>query len=217
MWNKFSIPWQAAFTEAWESYCNGSIPIGAVLIDSLGNVVSQGRNRINESMAPEGQTCSNHLAHAEINVLLQLNIKDPNLDSKYTLYTTTEPCVLCFGAIVMSGIRRVRYAALDPIAGGSNLNNASNSFIQSREIDIQCVDKFLGNIQRVLRTDYLLRLDDKIKAESIIFSESIDYPEAVELGKRWYKSNKLIQAKQNGLTVGTIIDDIYKELNSHEN
>jgi hypothetical protein len=41
MWNKLSIPWQAAFTEGWESYCNGSIPIGAVLIDSLGNVVSQ--------------------------------------------------------------------------------------------------------------------------------------------------------------------------------
>lgn len=113
MWDMLSVPWQVAFTEAWESYCNGSIPIGAVLIDSLGNIISQERNRINETMAPDGHTCSNRLAHAEINVLIQC-------------------------AIVMSGIRQVRYAASDPVAGGSNLNNANNDFIRSRKIDIQC-------------------------------------------------------------------------------
>jgi tRNA(adenine34) deaminase len=141
-----------------------------------------------------------------------MNIKNAKIDPKYSLYTTTEPCVLCFGAIVMSGINRVRYAALDPIAGGSNLNNVNNSFIQSREIDIQCGDKFLGNIQRVIRTDYVLRLDDKDKAESLLFCESNDYPEAVDLGRRWFKSNKLIQAKQDGLKISTIIDEIHKEL-----
>lgn len=213
MWDILSVPWQVAFAEAWESYCNGSIPIGAVLIDSFGNIVSQGRNRINDTMAPDGHTCSNRLAHAEINVLMQLKNKSSEIDPTYTLYTTTEPCVLCFGAIVMSGIRQVRYAAVDPIAGGANLNLANHDFIRSRKIDIQCGDKFLGNIQRVIRTDFVLRLADKNKAESILSSESIDYPEAVELGRIWHKSNKLIKAKQDGFSVKTIIDEIYKELN----
>lgn len=73
--------------------------------------------------------------------------------------------------------------------------------------------KLLGNIQRVIRTDFVLRLSDKNKAESILVSESIDYPEAVELGRIWHKSNKLIRAMQDGLSVRTIIDEIYKELN----
>jgi len=32
MWNRLSIPWKVCFEEAWEAYCKGSIPIGAVLV-----------------------------------------------------------------------------------------------------------------------------------------------------------------------------------------
>lgn len=214
MWNMLSIPWQVAYSQAWESYCYGSIPIGAVLVDSFGTIVSRGRNRINETMAPDGHTCSNRLAHAEINALMQLKNTSSGFASTCTLYTTTEPCVLCFGAIVMSGIRKVKYAAVDPIAGGANLNRAENDFIRSRKIDIQNGDKFLGNIQRVIRTDFVLRLADRNKAERILSSESIHYPEAVELGRIWHKSNKLMKAKQDGVSLKTIVDEIYIELNS---
>jgi tRNA(Arg) A34 adenosine deaminase TadA len=212
MWEEMSYPWQVAFMEAWEAYCHGSIPIGAVLVNSNGEVVSRGRNRINENSAPTNQICFNKLAHAEVNVLLQVNNRDTNLNTQYTLYTTTEPCIFCFGAIVMSGIRRVRYAAKDPIAGGADLNKSSNKFILSREIDIHCDRRFLGIVQRVIRTDYLLRYISREKSEMLLEREGIYYPEAIELGRAWFETNKLLKSKKEGKGINEIVDEIHKEI-----
>jgi tRNA(adenine34) deaminase len=44
MWEDLSIPWKVSFEEAWEAYCSGSLPIGAVLVDSDHNIISRGRN-----------------------------------------------------------------------------------------------------------------------------------------------------------------------------
>ncbi|MCZ8517687.1 nucleoside deaminase [Paenibacillus filicis] len=210
MWQSLEIPWQICFEEAWEAYCNGSIPIGAVLVDEQNNIVSRGRNRINETYAPVKQTCGNKLAHAEINVLMQVS-KETQMRN-LTLYTTTEPCILCFGAIVMCNVGKVRYSAKDLLAGGSNLNNSNNTFIEGRLIDIQCDQKRLGEIQRVLRTDYILRYLNKETAQKLLYGFTEDYPEAVELGKRWFDLNKLEHAKQNGYHIGKIIDEINQEL-----
>jgi len=212
MWGDIPRPWQLAFIEAWAAYCNGSIPIGSVLTNSSGEVIYLGRNRINDESAPINQICSNKLAHAEMNVLLQVSNHDAKMLPHYTLFTTTEPCILCFGAIVMSGIRRVRYASTDTLAGGSNLNQSNNSFIRSRDIEMQCEHRFLGSIQKVLRTDYLLRLHDKDRAEKLLSYEVSEYPEAVDLGRRWHRSDKLLKAKQDGLGIDSIINDIFQEI-----
>jgi hypothetical protein len=46
----------------------------------------------------------------------------------------------------MSGVRRIKYEASDPLAGGTNLNRSVNSFIQGRNIEILKADKtFRGN------------------------------------------------------------------------
>ncbi|WP_369125280.1 nucleoside deaminase [Alicyclobacillus fastidiosus] len=105
------------------------MPTGAVLVNENKAIVYRGRNRVNEIYAPEYQTCSNRLAHAEINVLLQVRQTDSDTVSSHVLHTTTEPCVLCFGAIVMSGVRSIRYAASDPVAGGTGLSKSTNTFI----------------------------------------------------------------------------------------
>lgn len=212
MWDKLATPWKTAFEEAWESYCHGSIPIGAVLVDSTGAIISRGRNRINETTAPFKQTCSNRLAHAEINALLQINATDSDTYKDYTLYTTTEPCVLCFGAITMSGVRKVRFAAADPIAGGKNLNISENNFIKSRKIDIQCDEKILGEIQQVLMTDYVKRAFGKENASRFIDHYSIDYPKAIVLGEKWYRDNKLFDAVKRQVPISTIIREISEEL-----
>ena len=59
------------------------------------------------------------LVHAEINAIVQLKRKEhPNIRS-YTQYSTTEPCILCFGAIVMGNIRHFKFAARDRHAGAT--------------------------------------------------------------------------------------------------
>lgn len=53
---------------AWEAYCNGTIPIGAVVADAEGNILSRGRNRILDASAPDGQIYNDMLAHVETEV-----------------------------------------------------------------------------------------------------------------------------------------------------
>lgn len=120
MWSDLDLPWQACLEEAWEAYCTGSVPIGAVVTDGQGQVLSRGRNRIFDAPAPAGQVCQTELAHAELNALLSLGIDQGDRRS-WALYTTTEPCPLCLGAFYMSGIRTLYFASRDPWAGSVNL------------------------------------------------------------------------------------------------
>jgi len=39
-------PWPEVFSLMWEAYVAGSVPVGAVVADETGKVVSRGRNRI---------------------------------------------------------------------------------------------------------------------------------------------------------------------------
>ncbi len=114
--------WHAALAEAWAAYCSGSYPIGAVIVDAGGNVIARGRNRLGEARGAEGGQIGGHdLAHAEINALLNLTGKPRPEVYSWTLLTTVEPCPQCAGAIAMSSIRAVQYAAPDPWAGCTRL------------------------------------------------------------------------------------------------
>jgi tRNA(adenine34) deaminase len=59
--------------------------------------------------------------HAEINAILeaQNKLKNWRLD-ECSLYVTLEPCVMCCGAIILSRLSRLVYAAIDPKGGSSS-------------------------------------------------------------------------------------------------
>jgi tRNA(Arg) A34 adenosine deaminase TadA len=117
-WNDLEPAWHEAFQLAWEAYSVPTIPVGAVVTDADGAVLSRGRNRIFDTSAPSGQIFGSRVAHAEINALVQLP-----LDRRYedcTLWTTLEPCSQCIGAAWLSTIGTVRFAATDVYAGASN-------------------------------------------------------------------------------------------------
>lgn len=132
--------WRGAFELAWEAWCAGTIPIGAVVTDPDGAVVSSGRNRIFTADAPPGQVSGSWLAHAEVNALLQLPADGHH--AGFTITSTTEPCLLCAGAIVMSlrGRVVVRYAATDPIAGGMDVVGLSSQG-RRRDIEVQRLEQ----------------------------------------------------------------------------
>ena len=53
----------------------------------------------------------NPIYHGEMDALIKCGEKYPGMDwSKATIYTTGEPCPMCMGAIIWSGIPRVVYA-----------------------------------------------------------------------------------------------------------
>jgi tRNA(adenine34) deaminase len=111
-------PWQIAFEEAWTAYCIGSFPIGAVIVRGT-EVIARGRNQIFEPHALTKTISGTQISHAELNALVQLprDFDMTNLE----LYSTMEPCPLCAGAIRMTHIPTVLYAARDPHAGSTNL------------------------------------------------------------------------------------------------
>lgn len=98
----------------WEAYVAGTIPVGAVVADDQGAIVSHGRNRI--FTAPvDGQLGGTRLGHAEINALVGLSSERhyPEL----TVYASLEPCHLCLAAATMARVGALRYAGADPYAG----------------------------------------------------------------------------------------------------
>ncbi len=121
-----SAPWRAALEEAWSAYCEGSYAIGACIADADRRVLARGRNRLGEArqvsgMGMVGFVAGHDLGHAEINALLDLQIKHHPDCYGWTVYTTVEPCPKCAGAVAMSSIRGLSYAAPDPWAGAADI------------------------------------------------------------------------------------------------
>lgn len=114
--------WLTALAQAWDAALQGSSPIGACIVDENGEVLARGRNRLGEPRRVGGGVISGHdLAHAEINALLDLpHTRRPECLS-WTVLTTLEPCPQCAGAVAMSGIRGLHYAAPDPWGGCARL------------------------------------------------------------------------------------------------
>ena len=83
---------------------DGFGPFIAAIYDDKGNKRAQCANTVIK------ETCSNN--HAEINTIKEAQKKLNSYDlSKYNLsiYITAEPCMMCIGAIMWSGIKNVYY------------------------------------------------------------------------------------------------------------
>jgi tRNA(Arg) A34 adenosine deaminase TadA len=87
-------------------------PFGAAIFEQeTGRLIAVGVNQVESS--------NYSIAHAEIMAILYAQNKIGNYDlgagnnSPYELVTSTEPCVMCLGAICWSGIRRVVCGARD--------------------------------------------------------------------------------------------------------
>lgn len=194
--------WQAAFALAWEAYIDGTVPIGAAILDSAGQIVSTGRNRIYASSAPPPQLYGNRLAHAEINAILRLLENEPADIRACTLYTTMEPCPLCFGAIVMGNLRHFRYAARDRI-GGTVAFNGANDFIRSKNIRADGPFDGMEAVQIVWHSCFSLLKSSAQTAERLLSAWTIDCPGGVVLGRSLHASGELAEmsAHQTGVEV----------------
>jgi len=90
----------------------GEIPVGAVVVDAQGRIVSEGRNDREATHDPTG--------HAEVNALraAAASLGSWNLEG-HTLVVTLEPCLMCAGAILQARISRLVFAAWDDKAGAA--------------------------------------------------------------------------------------------------
>ena len=102
-----------ALAAAEKALERGEFPVGCVLTYE---------NRIVATGARCGTVGGglNEVDHAEIRALRRLADAAPAADPRgITLYTTMEPCLMCFGAILLYNIGRVVFAYEDVMGGGT--------------------------------------------------------------------------------------------------
>ena len=92
---------ERAVALAWQARERGDHPFGALLV-TPGHDVIEALNSVVTTADPTG--------HAETNLIRVAGRIDPATRSASVLYTSTEPCAMCAGAIYWSGIGRVVFA-----------------------------------------------------------------------------------------------------------
>jgi tRNA(Arg) A34 adenosine deaminase TadA len=112
-WRDLSEPWRIAFDEAWSSWCQGSLAVGAVVTDDDGVVVARGHNQFFHQ--GPGPITATYMAHAEMNALAQVPV---GRRPRYALYSTFEPCFMCSSTMQLYRIEQISYAASDPLWHG---------------------------------------------------------------------------------------------------
>ena len=114
-----------AIALAKEAGASGEIPVGAVIVNKLGEAIATGVNRKERDQDPT--------AHAEIVAIREAArvLQDWHLVG-CTLYVTLEPCPMCAGAILQARVNTLVYGADDPKAGSirtvANLPDSPVSF-----------------------------------------------------------------------------------------
>jgi tRNA(adenine34) deaminase len=108
---------QQVISLAREVKSSGDVPVGALIVNEVGEIVSLGKNEREKDNDPT--------AHAEILAIKRAGEKlgSWRLDD-LTLVVTLEPCVMCAGAILQSRLQRLVFGAFDQKAGavGSSLD-----------------------------------------------------------------------------------------------
>ena len=91
----------------------GNHPFGALLVIG-GEIVLEAQNRV--------LTDQDVTRHAELSLVSEASRQfEPDLLATATLYTSTEPCAMCCGAIYWAGIRKLVYGV-----GGDTLGKHVN-------------------------------------------------------------------------------------------
>jgi len=130
-----------AINAALKGIKNGGGPFGACIVDFDGRVIACAANSVINTPSPT--------RHAEVNAidLACRKLKTHVLD-KYAIYTTTEPCLMCRGAIYWAQLPIVVYGTNQKDArtlGFDELNITDAQFLKLAKRKTAIVGDFLRN------------------------------------------------------------------------
>jgi len=113
---------RAAYEQAVNSYDEGGLPIGAVMVEN-GAIIAAGHNRRVQERDP--------IAHAEMDCFRKAGRR-----ARYegvTLYTTLSPCMMCAGTVLQFGVRRV-------VVGEDRNFRGNIGFLRSHGVEVRVID-----------------------------------------------------------------------------
>ena len=120
-----------AIEQAKLAYKLDEVPIGAVVVDKNGEIISMGHNLRESKKSPS--------AHAEV---LAIEEACKKLETwrllGCTIYVTLEPCIMCAGLMHQSRISRCVFGAFDKKAGAlSTLYQIGNDERLNHNFDVE--------------------------------------------------------------------------------
>jgi tRNA(adenine34) deaminase len=120
-----------ALEEAHRALSMGEFPVGCVIVYENRVLVTGARHH-------STQDDQNELDHAEMLALRRLVDLEKEIDrEKVTFFSTLEPCLMCYAAIIVNGIRQIVYAYEDIMGGGTSLDiERLNPFYRDMKITV---------------------------------------------------------------------------------
>lgn len=108
-----------ALIHAQTALARGDFPVGCVIVYQDEIIATGSRTGTNS----KDECIKNEIDHAEIVALRQFYRYETPIDhSKTRLYCTMEPCLMCYGAVLLSGIGTIVYAYEDAMGGSTQLD-----------------------------------------------------------------------------------------------
>jgi tRNA(adenine34) deaminase len=204
-WENLESPWKEAFTQGWIAFCNGSVPIGSVICDQNGEILTKARNHINERYFPNRK-----VAHAEMIAVQSLDSHLHNDPHSYTIYACTEPCPMCFGAIVMGNIRTIKIAAKDAHAGSVELAELSD-YVKSKKMKIVFESDLLGAVQITMQSYFELKNNPE-RSKPVLDKFRGEYNNSIVLATELLNINYFENAIAKSVPFGSVFEEICTKL-----
>ena len=102
-----------ALDQAERALAEGEFPVGCVM-------VYQGKFLVTGSRKGTIGDDRNEIDHAEMVTLRRLaEIEDKIDPGKITVFCTMEPCLMCYGALILTGVGEIVFAYEDVMGGGT--------------------------------------------------------------------------------------------------
>lgn len=133
---------------------HGNHPFGALLVDESGQVILEAENTV--------LTDHDSTGHAETNLVRTASkLYDKDFLAKCTLYSSTEPCPMCTGAIFWSNIRRIVFGlseeSLYRLVGNESeevLKYSSRDLLQHGKKQIEIIGPLLEEEARKVHQEF---------------------------------------------------------------
>ena len=197
--------WKRIFLLEWESVCEKSKAIAALIVSENGEIISEGRNKTGEHTIPNPS-----VSHAEVEAIRNLDIKKHPHVKLYTLYAALEPCPMCMGTMVMGGIRNIIIGAHDDHGGAMHLIEHSK-FLKDKNIKITWMPQEYGDIQRGLQSiKELLYNTDQDKLARMLTDFSVYNAKGVEAAKKLMERGLFAENDPENYTIDFIFDELAK-------
>jgi tRNA(adenine34) deaminase len=158
-----------ALDEARRALENGEFPVGCIMACGE-EIIARGKRSKSRGEA------TNEMDHAEISALRSLLDDRPDIDpGKVTVYTTMEPCLMCYVTMLLNGIRRFVYAYEDVMGGGTNLDLEDQKPL-FREMQVEVVPHLCRDESLALFKEFFSDPENDYWQDSLLEKYTLDQP-----------------------------------------